>query len=122
MQNINLTRIGQIIFGIPFLAFGLMHLMNADAMAGMVPLPGGAIWVYLTGIAQLLAFVSIVIRKKTRLACLLLALMLLIFILTLHLPGVMAGGDAAQMSMGNLLKDIGLMGAALVIANQFGND
>ncbi|OWY22512.1 DoxX family protein [Sphingobacteriales bacterium UPWRP_1] len=117
-----MTRIGQIIFGIPFLVFGILHFLNADAMAGMVPLPGGVIWVYLTGLAQVLAFVSIVIRKKTRLACLLLALMLLIFVLSLHLPGVIAGGDAAQMSMGNLLKDIGLMGAALVIANQFGND
>jgi len=122
MDNIPLTRIGQILFTVPFFVFGLFHLMGADAMAGMVPIPGGVIWIYLVGIALILAGISIVIRKKTRLACLLLALMLLIFVLSIHLPGVLAGGDGVQASLGNLLKDIGLMGGALVIANQFGND
>ncbi|HRK26532.1 MAG TPA: hypothetical protein PK239_04495 [Chitinophagales bacterium] len=119
MDNLNLTRIGQIIFAIPFLVFALFHFMGADAMAGMVPLPGGAIWVYLTGLAQVLFFVSVVMRKKTRLAALLLALMLLIFILAIHLPGAMGGDQAAT---GNLLKDLGLIGGALMLANQFGND
>ncbi|OWY21946.1 DoxX family protein [Sphingobacteriales bacterium UPWRP_1] len=115
-MDLNLTRIGQILFGLTFLGFGISHLVFADNMAGIVPLPGGVIWVYLTGIAQILAFVSIVIKKKTRLACLLLALMLLIFILTIHLKSAMSG------DLTGFLKDLGLMGAALVIANQFGND
>ncbi|QQS31537.1 MAG: DoxX family membrane protein [Sphingobacteriales bacterium] len=117
-----MTRIGQILYTVPFFVFGLFHLMGADAMAGMVPIPGGAIWIYITGLSMIAAGVSIILRKKTRLACLLLALLLLIYVLSIHLPGVIAGGDGAQAAMGNFLKDIGLMGAALVIANQFGND
>ena len=84
-------------------------------MAGMVPsfIPGGVIWVYLTGVALLAAAVAIIIQKKARLAGLLLAAMLLIFVLTIHLPGVMGGNES---SMPGLLKDIALAGAALGFA------
>ncbi|MFM1912601.1 MAG: hypothetical protein RIR51_439 [Bacteroidota bacterium] len=38
----NLSMLGKYLFPIPFAVFGVLHLMNADAMAGMVPayLPG----------------------------------------------------------------------------------
>jgi len=49
------------------------------------------------------------------LASLLLALMLGVFILTLHLPGVM-NEATMQMSIVALLKDIALAGAALTYA------
>ncbi len=91
---------------------------GANAMAGMVPIPGGAIWVYLTGAALLAAEVAFVINKKVRLACGLLGIMLLIFILSIHLPGVLAGGDGGQMSLMSLLKDLGLAGGAFVLAGQ----
>lgn len=39
------TTIARIIFAIPFAIFGIMHLTNADKMAGYVPIPGGAFWV-----------------------------------------------------------------------------
>lgn len=110
----------RIIFAIPFAIFGLMHFMSGSDMAGYVPsfIPGGVFWVYVTGLGLIAAAVAIIIQKHARLACLLLALMLLIFILTMHLPGAL---DAAtrQMSMPNLLKDWGLMGGALLCAGKF---
>ena len=69
---------------------------------------------YVTGLALILAAVSIIIQKKTRLACLLLAAMLIIFVLTMHLPGL--GGENAQMAMPMLLKDTALAGGALAFA------
>ena len=80
-------------------------------MAGMLkgwPIAEGL--VYISGLALILASVSIILNIKARLACLLLALLLLIFIVTLHLPAVMSGN---QMAMGSFLKDTALMGAAL---------
>lgn len=116
----NLDKIGKIVFALPFGVFGLMHFMAGDAMAGMVPsfLPGGVFWVYLAGAALLAACISLLIGKMTKMASLLLAALMLIFVLTIHLPGVMAGGDAAQMSMSGLLKDLALAGAALFISSK----
>jgi putative oxidoreductase len=108
-MNFLTKTFGRYLFAIPFAIFGLMHFMAANDMAGMVPLPGGAIWVYFTGLALILAAVSIIIQKKAKLASLLLGVMLIIFVLAIHLPTVL-GGD--QMAMGSVLKDLSLAGAA----------
>ena len=64
--------VARILFIVPLLGFGSGHLMNAGDMAGMVPIPGGVFWIYLTGVALLAAAVSIIIKKKAALATLLL--------------------------------------------------
>jgi putative oxidoreductase len=106
-----LSTLGRFIYAIPFIVFGVLHFMNAGAMAGIIskwPVAEGL--VYISGLALILAGVSIIINVKARLASLLLALLLLIIILGIQLPAVM-GGD--QMAMGSLLKDTALLGAAL---------
>lgn len=114
----NLNNIGRIIFAIPFAIFGLMHFMAAGDMAGMVPswVPGGVFWVYLTGLALVAAAVALISKKHISLAALLLAALMLVFVLTIHLPMVMGGN---QMAMGSLLKDFSLGGAALMISGLF---
>ena len=114
----NLKNVGRIVFAVPFGIFGMMHLMMASNMTGMVPswVPGGVFWVYLTGLALLAAAISIVTKKHIYLASVLLAVLLIVFILTIHLPSIM-GGD--QMAMGSLLKDMSLAGGALSIAGLF---
>ncbi len=115
----NLTKVGKYLYAIPFLIFGLMHLMKGGDMMGYVPsfIPGGVFWVYLTGLALIAASVSIFTNKKTKLACLLLAIMLMVFILTIHIPGLFSD-DAmqTQMAMTMMLKDLALAGAALMIS------
>ncbi|MCH8069472.1 MAG: DoxX family protein [Candidatus Marinimicrobia bacterium] len=114
----NLKTIGRIIYAIPFGIFGLMHMMMAGNMSGMVPawVPGGIIWVYITGLALIAASVSIVTKKQIYLACLLLAGLLGVFVLTIHLPMLLSGD---QMAMGGLLKDTISLGGALLIAGLF---
>lgn len=112
-----LTKLGRFLLAIPMAIFGIFHFMGAEGMAKMVPIPGGVIWVYLTGVALIAAAVSIIMQKKARLASTLLAVMLLLFVLLIHLPGVSAGGDGGQMSMMNLLKDLAIAGGALVYAS-----
>jgi len=114
--------LGRVIYAIPFLAFGANHLMYAGKMAAMVPsfIPGGVFWIYFTGVAMILAALAIITGKQGRAACFGLAVMLLIFIITVQLPG-MSNPDPQMkmMSMINLFKDTGLMGAALVIAGTY---
>lgn len=116
------TTVARVLFAIPFGVFGLMHFMNAGALAGYVPafIPGGIFWVYLVGVGLLAACISIITGKQGRLACLLLAAMLGIFILTIHLPGAMSSDpQMMQMSMSNMLKDLGLAAGALTYAGIF---
>lgn len=114
-------RVGRLLFALPFGIFGILHFMMAENMSGMVPdfMPGGVLWVYLTGVALLAASVSFVIQMQVRLAGLLLALMLIIFVLSVHLPAVMSGSETA---MPNLLKDLSLAGGALILAGRYGDD
>jgi uncharacterized membrane protein len=116
MKNLifNISKIGKYLYAIPMVVFGLFHFLNASAMAGMVPIPGGVFWIYLTGLSLILAGVSIIIQKLDDWSSFLLAVLLLAFVLTIHLPGVLAGGEMAQMYMTNLLKDLALAGGALI--------
>jgi uncharacterized membrane protein len=112
-----ITRQGKFLFAIPFAVFGVMHLMMGANMAGMVPsfIPGGVLWVYLTGVALIAAPVAMLMNKMAKLATFLLGVLMLVFALSIHLVAVL-GGD--QMSMGNLLKDLALAGAAFLYSEK----
>jgi len=112
------NTIARVLYALPLGIFGLLHFMNAQGMTMMVPsfIPGGVLWVYITGIALLAAAVAIIANRRFgRLASLLLGVMLLIFALTIHLPGVM-NPDTMMSSMPNLLKDTALAGGAFAFA------
>lgn len=112
-----LPTVGKFMFAIPMAIFGLFHFMNAESMGGMVPsfIPGGILWVYLTGAALVAAAVAIIIGKKAKLATQLLGLMLLLFAVLVHLVSVTNGNE---MSMPNLLKDVALAGGAWFMSGQ----
>lgn len=115
MDKEMLGNVGKYLFAIPFLIFGILHLVNAQSMAGFVPgfIPGGVFWVYLTGIAFIAASVSLFVNKQVKLAMQLLALLLIIFVLTIHIPAVMESMN----NMSNLLKDVALAGGALLLGS-----
>jgi uncharacterized membrane protein YphA (DoxX/SURF4 family) len=117
-MNIPTLLIGRVLLAIPCLVLGLMHFPGAENMAGMVPawMPGGVLWVYVTGVANILAGVAFITGKQARLAGQLTALMMFIFIFAVHLPG-MSNPEMAQMSMIAILKDLGLAGGALLITH-----
>ena len=111
---------GRILFSIPFIMFGFFHFMGAKAMAGMVPawIPGsGVFWIVLTGAALVAGGVSIASNRLVKLAAPLMALMVTIFILTIHVPGL-AEEATRQMAMISALKDLSLVGAMLFIASK----
>lgn len=117
-----LSTVGRVMYSLPFVIFGMMHMMMGSKMAGMVPsfMPGAIFWVYLTGAALLAGGISIMMGKMVKLAGLGLALLLMIFVLTIHVPMMMSGNETMmQMGMLQMLKDIALIGAALLIAGIF---
>ena len=93
------------------------HFMNADAMAPMAF--GSSILVYLTGVALILAAVSMFIGKYDKLAALLLGVFLILVALIVHL-GALNAGD--QNAMGQILKDVALAGAAWMYAGNMAKD
>ncbi len=115
------TTLARVLYGLPFAVFGFNHFMYAQQMTGMVPsfMPFKIFWVYLTGAALIAAAISIISTIHIRLASLLLALMLFIFVAFIHLPGVL-NQQTMQMAMAGLLKDLSLAGAALFIAGKYG--
>jgi len=112
-----ILSLGKYLFAIPFAVFGVFHFMNADAMAGMAF--GQSILVYITGAALIAAAVSILIGKFDKLATVLLALMLILFIVLIHMGGAMEGDQGATAS---LLKDLALAGGALMYAKNEAKD
>ena len=115
-----LTSVGKFLFLIPFFFFGVGHLTGANEMQGMVPsfIPGGVIWVYLTGIGMLAFVVANMLGKYDKLAGVLLALMLIIFACVVHLPQQ----GTNPMWMIGFVKDIGLAGGALMLADKYARD
>ena len=112
--------VGRILFVIPFLAFGVNHLMNASMMAPLVPIPGGVIWVYITGICMIAAAIAALTGIQGRNAMLLLALLLIIYAFSIQFPAMM--GSDPMMKMGGTVsfyKDLGLAGGALILAGVF---
>lgn len=113
-------KVARWIFALPFVMFGISHLMNADKMAGIVDgkFPGDArMWVYVTGVCLVASGIAIAIKKFDRIAALGLALMLFVFIAVIHAPGLSESNEMTKMlSMVGLLKDMSLAGGALTYA------
>ena len=120
----NLSLIGRILFALPFGIFGLNHFLMVDFFTGMLTsfISGTGFTVLLTGVFLILVSISIIIRKYTRLACFLLSALLLIFILTIHVPSLFEGGEGAKMALMQLLKDTSLMGGSLLLATFYENE
>lgn len=122
MNNNLVSTISRIVFALIIAYFGVGHLRNGAAMGGMVPsfLPGGAIWVYVSGAGMVLAAISFIIGVKVKLAGYLLGLLLLIFVFTIHLPGYLnAADDMAKMGpMTMILKDTAMASAAFFIGSK----
>lgn len=110
-----MKTIGKYVYATPFLIFGIFHFLKADMYAGIVPsfIPFPVLWVYVTGAGLVAAAISIFINKKTKLATTLLAVLLGLFIVLVHFKGAASGDIPSTVS---LLKDLGLLGGALVIA------
>lgn len=111
-----LTTIGRILFAIPFALFGINHFLMLDYYLGMLTsfVPLGAYTIILTGIMLIAASISIITKVLVKFSTLMLAVLLFIFIVTIHIPHLFADADKS-VTLIALLKDISLMGGSLMI-------
>jgi putative oxidoreductase len=75
----------------------------------------------LTGIMLIAASISIITKKLVKLSTILLAILLFIFIVTIHIPHLIDGIDPT-VTLIALLKDISLMGGSLMIAGIYSEE
>lgn len=82
-------------------------------------LPAAQIFTYISGGALLLAAVAFIIDRMARLAGYLLALLLLIIVFSIDIPGMIHAKDAVARSLFtmNALKDTAIAMAAVIIGN-----
>ncbi|MEM8484851.1 MAG: DoxX family protein [Bacteroidota bacterium] len=119
MQQI--ISMGRWIFVLPFAFFGLLHFGPLEFSLPYVPayLPAPAIWVYFTGVCLLAFVLSAVLGKYDKLAAVLLAVMLTLFVVLVHIPAVI---DGAFTSLIGSFRDLAMAGAALMYADQYAKD
>ena len=118
-----ITTVGRILFALPFAIFGINHFLMMDYYLGMLTsfIPQTAWIMVLTGVILIAASISIITKKLVQLSTILLAILLFIFIITIHIPHLINGIDKAS-SLIALLKDISLMGGSLMIAGIYSNE
>ncbi|HYO23212.1 MAG TPA: hypothetical protein VER36_12470 [Flavisolibacter sp.] len=115
------SRIAIYLLALALFAFGIEHFTHPHDLVIKVPdfLPGGMVWVYLAGIAFMLAALAFVTNIWVRTAAYLLAILLFTFVFTVHLPQYLETADRAyqQLAFNNMLKDAALAAFALYIAS-----
>jgi putative oxidoreductase len=112
-----LTSAGRILFALPFLIFGINHFLMMDYYVGMLTsfIPLGAYTIILTGILMIVTSISIMTKKFIMQSTIILAVLLFLFIVTIHIPHLLDGSDRT-VTLIALLKDISLMGGSIMIA------
>ncbi len=125
MTHHTISRISVTILGAVMIIFGLYHFFKPQTLLVYVPefIPGGIIWVYVVGLAFILAGVAFIAHRQVQLAGYLLALLLFIFVLSIHFPNYLNAGDndMKQMAFVNLLKDTALAAFAMYIGSNARN-
>jgi uncharacterized membrane protein len=108
---------GRVFFAITMAVFGTDHLVDAAEIAPLVPswMPAHLFWIYLVGIALIAAALSIVLKRYAKLAASLLGGMLLVFVVSMHIPNIVAQPGALLFWMTGL-RDIAFSGGAFALA------
>lgn len=119
MKHHLVSRIAIWLLAIVMIIFGIHHFRYPENMLVYVPvyLPGGIIWVYVVGVAFILAGLAFIINRFVSLAGYLLAALLISFVLMVHWPNHRDAGNAEmrQMAFVNMLKDTALAAFALYV-------
>ncbi|MGN6354784.1 MAG: hypothetical protein ACTHLB_15435 [Parafilimonas sp.] len=126
MNEQTISRVAIILLALVMAVFGIYHFVSPQNLITYVPsfLPAvGNLWVYIPGVAFILAAIAFITNKKVKLAAYLLAVLLFVFVLTIHLPNFLNGSNMEyrQISLINILKDTAIAAFALHIAANSSN-
>lgn len=115
-----ISRLAIYLLSVVLIAFGIFHFYYPRDLLVYVPLGlvGGISWAYAVGAAFVLVGLSFLTNQYVKFTGYFLAALLIVFILTIHLPNYQHAGDKEmrQMALINILKDTAIMGFALHVA------
>ena len=115
-----ISRIAMYSLSLVMIVFGIQHFLHPHELVNYVPqfLPGGIIWVYFAGVAFILVAIAFIANRMVKAAGYILAVILFIFVLTMHIPNFLNAGDKdmKQMALISILKDTAIASFALYIA------
>ncbi|MDE0807003.1 MAG: hypothetical protein OSA24_05600 [Longimicrobiales bacterium] len=102
----------KVLYTLPFVFFGVMHFMQ-EGFINYVPsyLPFATFWTYATGLCFLAGSLAVLTGRHSALAFKLLGALLMVIVLTVHLPNF-----AAMMPIP--LFTLGLAGASFVLSEK----
>jgi len=109
---------GPIFFAAPLAVFGAEHLTNPRSISQIVPpwMPAHMFWTYFVGCALICAGVGIALRTvHTRILALLLGIMFMCFVLTIHIPNVVANPHN-RILWAVAFRDLAFAGGAFALA------
>jgi putative oxidoreductase len=119
-HNHFVSRIAIYILSVVLICFGIFHFLYPRDLFVYVPLwlVGGLIWVYVVGAVFILVGLSFMTNRYVKFTSYLLAAILVLFILSVHVPNFFSAGDKEmrQFALMNILKDTAITGFALHIA------
>ena len=115
-----LSRIAIYLLAVVMIIFGTFHFFNPHDLLIYVPpsLPGGILWAYFTGTAFILVGIALITNNMVKAAGYLLSSLLILFVLTIHVPNYLNAGDHEMKTMAliNILKDTAIAAFAMHIA------
>lgn len=115
-----MTLLGQRMFAVAFIAFGLLQFLYRDFVPGRPPawpeqLPGGLMWAYVSGVCFILAGAAILIGRHAKLAALSIAVLVFAWAVTRNTPIALADANFGG-AWTRLGKAVALTGGALAVA------
>lgn len=114
--------LGRFLFAIPIFIFGIYNFLNVVRLESWNT--GGKAGVILAGIGLIAASISFIIKKFDKLAAVMLAFMLILFVILLHIPSYYNSVDSRDQmnAMSGILKDLIISGASLLYARHVAKD
>jgi uncharacterized membrane protein len=112
-----IVALGPVFLAVPVAVFGAEHFVFSAIVAGMVPgwIPGHLFWALFVGACLIAAALSISVRKYAGLAALLLGVMIFLFVVLIHIPGI-AGAPGKRLLWVVGLRDLAFAGGAFAVA------
>jgi uncharacterized membrane protein len=83
---------GRFFFAITLVVFGIEHFVYPAFVATLVPawIPGHLFWTYFAGVALIAGGVGMMVKSTTRIASLMVGIMIFLWLLMLHIPRAIA--------------------------------
>jgi uncharacterized membrane protein len=112
-----IVALGPLLLAVPIAVFGTEHFTATKILAGMVPswIPEHLFWALFVGSCLISAALSIAVRKYSGIAAALLGLTILLFVLLIHIPGVV-NAPTSRLLWVVALRDLAFSGGALSVA------